>query len=318
MQSFSNLRKSALTAYVESRKRKRRIALTRAGLISLALLLMISGLIFAASAYSSSAAVLPSLMDLARLVPIGSFVPSSPTDPSESGIAAPVGRPDSLGAPALPSPLPSATPTLGPSATLFLPDTLTPTSTITSTPTVTLTPSTTSTPSLTPTPSETALGGPAPTSTVTATPPPTSTGFPGCNPSGNSGFESDLLLLINAERESEGLPAYAPQSQLQAAALVHNTDMACNEFFSHTGSDGSSKEDRVSAQGYNATLVEENIFGTAVTTSDAPQLAFNFWMASPPNQANVLHDEFTEIGIGYTYEPSSPFGGYFTVVFALP
>ncbi len=74
----------------------------------------------------------------------------------------------------------------------------------------------------------------------------------------------------------------------------------------------------MTAQDYDWTSVEENIFATAVTTSDAPQLAFNFWMASPPNQANVLHDEFTEIGIGYTYEPSSPFGGYFTVVFALP
>ncbi len=127
-----------------------------------------------------------------------------------------------------------------------------------------------------------------------------------------------MLLLINAERESEGLPAYASQSQLKAAALAHSTDMACNGFFSHTGSDGSTVEDRVSAQDYDWTSVEENIFGIGDTSADAPQLAFSFWMASPPNQANVLHDDFTEIGIGYTYEPSSPFGGYFTVVFALP
>ena len=64
--------------------------------------------------------------------------------------------------------------------------------------------------------------------------------------------------------------------------------------------------------------VEENIFGIGDTSAGAPQLAFNFWMASPPNQANILLDDFTDIGIGYTYEPSSPFGGYFAVVFALP
>jgi uncharacterized protein YkwD len=125
-----------------------------------------------------------------------------------------------------------------------------------------------------------------------------------------------LLLLINGVRESEGLLAYAPQGQLKAAALAHSTDMACNGIFSHTGSDGLKAEDRVTAQDYDWTSVEENIFGTGDTTADAPQLALNFWMASPPNQANLLNSGFTDIGIGYTHEPSSPFGGYFTVVFA--
>ncbi len=126
------------------------------------------------------------------------------------------------------------------------------------------------------------------------------------------------MSLINAERTANGLPAYIPQGQLKAAALAHSTDMACNGFFSHTGSDGSSKEERASTQGYGGTSVEENIFGTGETSANAPQLAFSFWMASPPNQANILLDEFTDIGIGYTYEPESPFGGYFTVVFGLP
>ena len=73
----------------------------------------------------------------------------------------------------------------------------------------------------------------------------------------------------------------------------------------------------MSTQGYSGTSVEENIFGTGDTIGDAPQLAFGFWMASPPNRANIMLDDFTDIGIGYTYEPSSPFGGYFTVVFGL-
>jgi uncharacterized protein YkwD len=94
--------------------------------------------------------------------------------------------------------------------------------------------------------------------------------------------------------------------------------MACNGFFSHGGSDGSSKEDRVAEQGYSGTLVGENIYASGDTSPNAPQLAFEFWMASPPNRSNILHDKFTEIGIGYIYEPSSPFGGYFTVVFAQP
>jgi len=127
-----------------------------------------------------------------------------------------------------------------------------------------------------------------------------------------------MLSLINAERTANGLPAYASLGKLKAAALAHSTDMACNGFFSHTGSDGSSVEERVSTQGYAGISVEENIFGTGDTIGKAPQLAFSFWMASPPNQANILLDDFTDVGIGYTYEPDSPFGGYFTVVFGLP
>ena len=94
--------------------------------------------------------------------------------------------------------------------------------------------------------------------------------------------------------------------------------MACNGFFSHTGSDGSSVGERVTFQGYDWNQVGENIFGTGDTSSDAPQLAFDWWMASPTHRANLLHEEFTETGIGYIYEPSSPFGGYFTTVFAHP
>jgi len=318
MHSFSNLRKAAFHAYIDSKKKKRRIALTRAGLMSIALLLVIGGLIFAASAFASSAAVLPSILDLERLGLIGSLDSNNPSDPSGSWTAAPLAKPVSVGTLALPSPIPSATSTLGPTATLFLPDTLTPTSTITATPTITPTPSETSTPSATPTPSQTPLGGPAPSSTFSATPPPTARAFPGCSPSGSTNFESTLLTLINSERESQGLPAYDQQTQLQAAARIHSTDMACNGFFSHVGSDGSNKEDRVSAQGYGGISVGENILGTGDTSSGAPQLAFEYWMASPQNQANILHEEYTDIGIGYIYEPSSPFGSYFTAVFALP
>lgn len=294
------------------------MALTRAGLVSLALLLVISGLVFGAAAYSSSAAVIRGRLNLEMLGPLASLFPSTPVGSSGLESSAPAGLPDTTGAPALPSPLPSATPTVAPTATPFVPDTPTHTPTVTSTPTVTFTPSQTLTPSPTLTPSETPLGGPLPTFTSTALPEPTEVTFPDCSLSGNSTFESTLLALINGERESNGLSEYGLQSQLEAAAQFHSVDMACNSFFSHNGSDGSSKDDRLTAHGYSGTLVGENIYAIGDTSSSAPQLAFEFWMASPPNRANILHEEFTEIGIGYIHEPSSPFGGYFTAVFARP
>ncbi|MFQ5922804.1 MAG: CAP domain-containing protein [Anaerolineales bacterium] len=126
------------------------------------------------------------------------------------------------------------------------------------------------------------------------------------------------MALINAERQSQGLTVYNSQGQLQAAARGHGTDMACNDFFSHTGSDGSSVGDRVSAQGYSASWVGENIFATSDTSPNAPESAFTWWMNSAPHRANLLSPNYTDIGIGYIYEPNSQYKGYLTAVFARP
>jgi uncharacterized protein YkwD len=121
--------------------------------------------------------------------------------------------------------------------------------------------------------------------------------------------------LINQERAAQGLLAYAAQGQLQTAARLHSTDMACNGFFDHKGSDGSNVGQRVNAQGYSWSWVGENIFAGSSAT---PQSAFDWWMSSAPHRANLLSSNYTEIGLGYIYEAGSPFGGYFTAVFARP
>lgn len=94
--------------------------------------------------------------------------------------------------------------------------------------------------------------------------------------------------------------------------------MACNDYFSHTGSDGSSVADRVEAEGYSWSWVGENIFATSVSSSAAAQQAFDAWMDSSGHRANILSDQFTEIGIGYVYSSESAYGSYFTAVFARP
>jgi uncharacterized protein YkwD len=156
---------------------------------------------------------------------------------------------------------------------------------------------------------------PSPTATA---PPPSATGPASCNPLGNPEFESTLLGLINAERSAQGLQPYNLQGQLQAAARIHSTDMACNDFVSHTGSDGSSVRDRVAAQGYSWSWIGENIYATGNTSSSAPQQVFDWWMNSAPHRANLLSPNYVDIGIGYEYLGSSSYRGYFTAVFARP
>jgi len=89
--------------------------------------------------------------------------------------------------------------------------------------------------------------------------------------------------------------------------------MACNHFFSHTGSDGSSPFDRMSRQGYSFSAAAENI--AAGYGSPADVVAG--WMGSEGHRANIL-GTYVHIGVGYTYEPNSDWGTYWTATFGTP
>ncbi len=159
----------------------------------------------------------------------------------------------------------------------------------------------------------------SPTSTqMPEDPTPTDTSSEPCNASGNSSYESTIVNLINQERTDQGLDPLTARGPLTAAARVHSTDMACNDVpFSHTGSDGSSSYDRITAQGYSCYWWGENIFASS-STSNPPQRAFDWWMNSTPHYNNMLNPNYQSIGVGYIYSPDSQYGGYFTVVFTRP
>ncbi len=130
----------------------------------------------------------------------------------------------------------------------------------------------------------------------------------------NAGYEEQLLQLINNARAKNNLPAYEAQSQLAEAARVLTEDMACNDFVSHTGTDGSDWFDRITAQGYNYRDAAENIvFGYGTV----PELAFNWWMDSSIHRGNILSLDLTQIGIAYALNPQTG-GSYYTLVFAAP
>ena len=314
MDEFGGLRQAAHKSEGDRRRARRWTSLLSTVFLGLASLVFVAGLTLAAAVYGPRVGLHLPLHQMGLLGEIAASMAPTPT-------ATKAEDSDPRATLALPSPMPAtptatATATITPTETLRYTYTPTRTATPSSTPTVTPTPSRTSTRTPTPTLSATSSGSPPPSST--AKPSPTQPSFPGCSSTENSGFQTALLTLINSERESESLPAYILQSQLQAAAQTHSTDMACSGSFSHTGSDGSSVGDRVSAEGYSWSSVGENIYATGNVSSEAPQLAFDWWMASPPARANILSAEYTEIGIGYVHEPGSPFGGYFTVVFARP
>jgi uncharacterized protein YkwD len=135
----------------------------------------------------------------------------------------------------------------------------------------------------------------------------------GC-PEINAAYTARVIELINAERTNAGLPALIQQGQLGSAAQLHSEDMACNNFFSHTGLDGSSSADRAHRQGYSSGFVGENI----AAGYSSPAEVVTGWMNSPGHKANILDAGYTEIGIGYAFGGNSDYGSYWTAVFAGP
>lgn len=110
-------------------------------------------------------------------------------------------------------------------------------------------------------------------------------------------FEQQVLTIVNQERAAAGCNPLTFNDKLNAAAKVHTTDMAVNDFISHTGSDGSSAGDRIESAGYSWWTWGENIAAGYLT----PTSVMNGWMNSAGHKANILNCNFTEIGIAYVY-----------------
>ncbi|TVU51997.1 MAG: hypothetical protein EA414_19910 [Arthrospira sp. PLM2.Bin9] len=116
----------------------------------------------------------------------------------------------------------------------------------------------------------------------------------GSNPS----FEQEVLELVNQERANFGLQPLVEEPLLTQAARTHSTNMALQDFYSHTGADGSEFTDRILATGFSITGASaENIYASPRT----PQAAVDGWMKSPGHRENILNPDFTQIGVGHYF-----------------
>ena len=145
-----------------------------------------------------------------------------------------------------------------------------------------------------------------------STPPPSAS----CRASA-SNIQNSTLYLINQARASarncgsQSFAATTPltwNSQLQSAAQVHSDDMAQNNFFSHTGSDGSSSSQRATNQGYEWRTVGENIAAGQPTTESVVQA----WLDSPGHCANLMNPNFKDVAVTCVENNSSDFRQYWT------
>ncbi|MFQ5560701.1 MAG: CAP domain-containing protein [Nitrospinota bacterium] len=107
----------------------------------------------------------------------------------------------------------------------------------------------------------------------------------------SSSSASQLLTLINQQREKEGAGRLVFNSSLNKAAQVHaDTTPGCG----HYGPDGETPFDRATAAGYPSPWVGENI----ACRVNSAQRAFELWMNSPPHHDNIVNKDWKSAGIG--------------------
>ena len=112
-----------------------------------------------------------------------------------------------------------------------------------------------------------------------------------------------MLAAVNARRRAgatcgaQGAFAPAPDlawnAALTQAAVTHSDDMVNHNFFSHTGSDGSTLGSRATAAGYVWSSLGENIAAGQSTVAEV----VDGWMKSDGHCANLMNAKFRDIGV---------------------
>ncbi|WP_207907288.1 CAP domain-containing protein [Paucimonas lemoignei] len=147
--------------------------------------------------------------------------------------------------------------------------------------------------------------------------------MPAAQTCGLANFQQELINRINQIRATAracGSLTYAAapplkwNDKLSNAAAGHSADMAAKNYFSHTSLDGRTFSQRMTNAGYNWRAAGENI-AAGQTTVDQVMTA---WVNSPGHCANLMNQNFTEVGVACVRNDASSYRYYWTMDLAQP
>lgn len=121
-------------------------------------------------------------------------------------------------------------------------------------------------------------------------------------PANVNAMATEIAAGLNANRRANGLSQLNYNRKLSEAAMAHACDMSVNNFFGHTGTNGSDIVRRVNTTGYRQCLVAENL---AWGYPNSSQIVGG-WMNSPGHRNNMLHPRVAEFGVAITEGAKGP------------
>jgi uncharacterized protein YkwD len=105
---------------------------------------------------------------------------------------------------------------------------------------------------------------------------------------------SEMLTLVNDFRVQEGVSPLNIDSLIELAAQRHAEDMLNRSYYAHETPEGLSSHERIIALGYNPSFTGENIAKGQLDVSEV----MTSWINSPDHRANLVSENFTEVGFG--------------------
>jgi uncharacterized protein YkwD len=128
-----------------------------------------------------------------------------------------------------------------------------------------------------------------------------------------TGLEEEAFRFINEQRREQGLEPLEWDAEMLYLARQHSESMANFNFFSHTGRDGKTVDERADAAGVRDwRSIGENIaYNSGV--KNKVEFAVQSWLQSPNHKNNLLSRKWTRTGIGVAQTPDGKF--YITQVF---
>jgi len=126
-------------------------------------------------------------------------------------------------------------------------------------------------------------------------------------------FETDLVAQVNQFRASRGLSTLTISDTLTAAAKWMSTDMAVENYFSHTSLDGRTPTQRMADAGYPAytTWTGEDLAAGYTSARDV----LSGWINSPAHYAVLTNPVYRAIGVGRSFSTSSSYQWYWAADF---
>jgi uncharacterized protein YkwD len=120
--------------------------------------------------------------------------------------------------------------------------------------------------------------------------------FGNTNASGNKLNSSEIIYWTNIERakNDNGLKALTENSILTLIALSRVQDMFDKGYFAHISPTGDSASKMATRDNYKYITIGENI---ALGNFGGSRDLVNAWMNSPGHRANILNQNYTEIGV---------------------
>ncbi len=122
-----------------------------------------------------------------------------------------------------------------------------------------------------------------------------------------------LLSETNAQRLHNGDGRLQNNADLTKAAQARANDMVAHNYWSHTSPTGQQAWQFISANGYHYAVAGENLaygFGS----SDA---IVNAWMRSSEHRANILNNQYADVGFGIANSANFDGHGAETIVVAM-